>query len=149
MSPSPTSTGGTTQTRSPSCTLISLSDFHRALAYYLDGVPAAAEFLEKYEEKSFFASTLALFEVYRGAACAGAREKLERVASGLDWIDPLSLTDVAAREAALIEAELLDSGTRINLGDTLIAGVCRHNGARIVTRDGHFERVDGLDVVSY
>ncbi|WP_311172536.1 hypothetical protein [Halobellus ordinarius] len=50
------------------------------------------------------------------------------------------------REAAMVEAELLDSGERINLGDTLIAGVCRHHGERIVTHHEHFERVSGLDI---
>ncbi len=46
----------------------------------------------------------------------------------------------------MVEAELLDSGERINLGDTLIAGVCRHHGERIVTHHEHFERVSGLDI---
>lgn len=52
-------------------------------------------------------------------------------------------------ESLVIAAELLDAGDRIKLGDALIAGVCRHNGARIVTRDHHFDRVDGLDVETY
>src|SRR6056297_1579360 len=116
---------------------------------YLDGVDAAAGFLQEHEDKPFFAPSLALFEVYRGAARTGGRDRLEQVASGLDWVEPLPLTDPAAREAALVEAELLDAGDRINLGDTLIAGVCRHNGASVVTRDGHFDRVDGLEVRSY
>ncbi|MFC7080616.1 PIN domain-containing protein [Halorussus caseinilyticus] len=69
--------------------------------------------------------------------------------NGLDWVEPLPMTDATAREAALVEAELLDTGNRINLGDVLIAGICRHNGARIVTRDDHFERVQELDVLAY
>ena len=121
----------------------------RFLLDYLGGVDAAAAFLQDHEDKPFFAPSLALFEVYRGAARTGGRDRLEQVASGLDWVEPLPLTDPAAREAALVEAELLDAGDRINLGDTLIAGVCRHNGASVVTRDGHFERVDGLEVRSY
>lgn len=116
---------------------------------YLDGVDATANYLEARPETPFFAPSLVLFEVYRGAARAGGRDALKRAASGLDWVEPLSLTDAAAREAALVEAELLDAGEPINLGDTLIAGVCRHNGARIVTRDGHFERVRDLEVESY
>ena len=79
----------------------------------------------------------------------GGREGIERVATGLDWIEPLRMTDETAREAAMIEAELLEEGQSINLGDVLIAGVCRHNGARLVTRDGHFERVAGLETMSY
>lgn len=116
---------------------------------YLDGIDATAEYLQEHEEKPFFAPTLALFEIYRGAARTGGREQIERVSSGLDWAESLPLDHPAAREAARIEAELLDTGDRINLGDTLIAGVCRHNGARIVTRDTHFDRVDGLDVETY
>jgi len=116
---------------------------------YLDGVEATAEFLAGHEEKPFFAPSLALFEVYRGAARTGGSEGIERVASALEWAEPLPLEDAAAKEAALIEAELLDAGERVNLGDTLIAGVCRHNGARIVTRDKHFDRVEGLDVEEY
>ena len=116
---------------------------------YLDGVDAAADYIGEHADKPFFAPTLALFEVYRGAARTGGRDRIEQVASGLDWLKPLPLTEPAAREAALVEAELLDAGERINLGDTLIAGICRHNGGRIVTRDGHFDRVDGLEVVGY
>lgn len=116
---------------------------------YLDGVDAAAEYLEDHEDKPFFAPSLALFEVYRGAARTGGREQIERVGSAVDWIEPLPLSEPATREAALIEAELLDTGDRINLGDTLIAGICRHNGARIVTRDSHFDRVDDLEADNY
>ena len=120
----------------------------RFLLDYLAGVDAAA-FLQEHEDKPFFAPSLALFEVYRGAARTGGRDGVERVTSGLDWVEPLPLTDPAAREAALVEAELLDTGDRINLGDVLVAGVCRHNGARVVTRDSHFDRVDDLAVASY
>lgn len=116
---------------------------------YLDGVQATADYLDEHAGKPFFAPTLALFEVYRGAARTAGEEGVERVASALDWVEPLPLTDAATREAAVIEAELLDSGRRVNLGDTLIAGVCRHSGARIVTRDSDFARVSGLDVESY
>jgi len=116
---------------------------------YLDGDPAAAAYLEEHQNKPFYAPALALFEVYRGAARASGREEVNHAVSGLDWLDPLPLDDPAAQEAALIEAELLDSGERVNLGDTLIAGVCRHHGARVVTRDDHFERVNGLDVDTY
>lgn len=116
---------------------------------YLDGVDAARDYLTEYEDKPFFAPALALFEVYRGAARTGGREKVDRVADALDWVEPLPLTDATVREAAVIEAELLDTGEPINLGDTLIAGVCRHNGARLLTRDTHFDRVEDLEVLAY
>lgn len=116
---------------------------------YLDGVEATSEYLNANTDKPFFAPSLVLFEVYRGAARTDGREGVDRVAAGLDWLEPLPLDEPAAREAAVIEAELLDSGTPINLGDTLIAGVCRHNGGRLITRDSHFDRVQDLAVERY
>lgn len=116
---------------------------------YLDGVEATADYLHANEDSPFFAPSLVLFEVYRGAARTDGREGLDRVRSGLEWLEPLPLDEPAASEAALIEAELLDAGEPINLGDTLIAGVCRHNGARIVTRNSHFSRVQDLAVDPY
>lgn len=119
------------------------------LVDYLDGDPAAREFLEPRIDKPFYAPSLALFEAYRGAATSSGHDGIDRVATSLDWIEPLAVTEGAAREAATIEAELLADGTPINLGDVLIAGVCRHNGARLVTRDGDFDRIDGLETVRY
>jgi len=116
---------------------------------YLDGVPAVAEYLGTNADKPFFAPSLALLEVYRGAARTDGRDGVDRAASSLDWVDPLPLTEPAAREAALVEAELLDAGERINLGDTLIAGICRHNGASLVTHDDHFDRVTDLERIEY
>ena len=119
------------------------------LVDYLDGNSAVREFLEPRRDKPFYAPSLALFEAYRGAATSAGRDGVDRVATSLDWIDPLAVTDGCAREAAAIEAELLAAGTPINLGDVLIAGVCRHNGARLVTCDGDFEHVEGLETVRY
>jgi len=71
------------------------------------------------------------------------------VASALDWVTPLALTEAATREAALVESELLDAGGPINLGDALVAGICRHHGASVVTRDDDFDRVERLEVITY
>lgn len=116
---------------------------------YLDAVPATEEFLQRHESKPFFTPSLSLFEVYRGAARTGGTETVDSLTAKLDWIEPLPLTQTTAREAAVIEAELLDDGERINLKDILIAGVCRHHGARLVTRDADFDRIDDLQTQSY
>ena len=116
---------------------------------YLDGDDATAIFLEEHAEKPFFGPTLALFETYRGAARVAGAAGVERVVSDLDWVEPLPLDAAAAQEAAEIEASLLESGQPINLGDVLVAGVCRRHGARLVTRDGDFEAVAGLEIEAY
>lgn len=119
------------------------------LVDYLDGVDATAAFLASHEDAPLFAPALSLFEVYRGAARTGGRDQLERAIDALDWVDTLPLNEPAAREAALVEADLLDAGNRVNLGDALIAGICRHHDARIVTRDTDFDRVADLPVETY
>ncbi|THE62951.1 type II toxin-antitoxin system VapC family toxin [Salinadaptatus halalkaliphilus] len=119
------------------------------LVDYLEEEPATAAFLEAHRNKPFFATTLTLFEAYRGGARTAGRDGVDRVADALDWIEPLEQTESIAREAAVIEAELLEAGAPINLGDILIAATCRHNGARLVTRDGDFERVEGVETVGY
>ena len=119
------------------------------LVDYLDGVDAVHEFLDDNEGRPFFSPALALFEVYRGGSRTGGEAGRERVASALDWVQPLPLTEPCATEAALVESELLERGHPINLGDVLVAGVCRHHGADIVTRDDQFERIDDLAVLEY
>jgi predicted nucleic acid-binding protein len=119
------------------------------LVDYLDGDDATAAFLASHEDVPLYATSLSLFEVYRGAARAGGRRQLDGALDALDWVDVLPLTEPAAREAALVEADLLAAGDRINLGDALIAGICRHHDARIVTRDAHFDRVSDLPVEPY
>jgi len=119
------------------------------LVDYLDGVDATREFLDDNEGRPFFSPVLALFEVYRGGSRTGGEAGRERVASALDWVQPLPLTEPCAGETALVESELLERGHPINLGDVLVAGVCRHHGADIVTRDDQFERIDDLAVLEY
>lgn len=116
---------------------------------YLEGVEPTADFIDERDDEPLFAPSLSLFEVYRGAARVGGADGIERAVGGLGWLEPLPLTESAAREAALVETELREVGEPVNLGDTLIAGVCRHEGASIVTRDDHFARVPDLDVIAY
>lgn len=119
------------------------------LVDYLTGEDETKAFLDTYGDKPLFAPALGLFEVYRGAARSGGPAQLERAVTALNWVEPLPLTEPAAQEAAIIEAELLNEGNPVNLGDVLIAGICRQAGARLVTRDADFDNIDGLDVISY
>lgn len=120
---------------------------------YLDTEREASEdakaLLEANPDREYRIPSVALFEILRGGArlrgAAGVADLIEQ----LDWADHLPLTPPAAREAALVDGELETSGQKINLGDVLIAGTVREAGGTIVTRDSHFENVDGLDVKRY
>lgn len=109
----------------------------------------AVEYLNTHSSGAFGAPTPVLYEVYRHAAWAGGRDQLEETVEALDWVDPVPFTDLAAREAALIRAELMADGNAINEADILIAGLARESGAAIVTRDSDFESIDGLETISY
>jgi len=119
------------------------------LVDYLDGEDAAAEFIEERARGAWFAPTLALLEIYRGALRSAGPGGIEEAAESLEWIDPLPLTEESAREAVAVDEELRAAGEPINLGDVLIAGICRDAGAQLVTRDDDFDRVDDLDAVTY
>lgn len=119
------------------------------LVDYVNGEAAAEAWLADHEKQPVHAPTVALFEVYRGVLRADLPGGLDGAADALDWVEPLPLTGAAARETARVEHELRTVGEQIGFADRLIAGVARESGATLVTRDGHFERVDGLDVDLY
>lgn len=120
---------------------------------YLDKEREASEdakaLLEANPDREYRIPSVAFFEVLRGGArlrgAAGVADLIEQ----LDWADHFPLTPPAAREAALVDGELEKSGQKINLGDVLIAGTVREASGTIVTRDSHFENVDGLDIERY
>lgn len=116
---------------------------------YLDGAADAEDWLADNEREPVHAPTVGLFEVYRGVLRADLPRGLDGAVDALEWTEPFAFTASAAREAARIEAELHATGERIGVADRQIAGIARDAGATLVTRDDHFRRVDGLDVVRY
>ncbi|SEH40672.1 tRNA(fMet)-specific endonuclease VapC [Halopenitus malekzadehii] len=120
-----------------------------ALIDYLEGEPKIATFLEETDRRPLFASTIALHEVFVGAARLRGRSGVADARSDLDWVEPLELSPGGAAEAAVIDAELRDAGTPIGAMDTIIAGTVRDAGATLVTADGHFDAVRDLDVRRY
>ncbi|RQG95529.1 type II toxin-antitoxin system VapC family toxin [Natrarchaeobius chitinivorans] len=118
------------------------------LVDYLRGRDAARSFLERRDEPVYYVPTIVLFELYRDAAWADD-SSIDVVSESLDWLEPLDFDADATLEAAHVHAELLANGTQINVADVMIAGVCRHHGASIVTSDGDFEAVDGLETIHY
>lgn len=113
-----------------------------------EGGPAGT-FLEAHEDVPLYVSTLALYEIHRGAVFADGGESVETLARKLEWVERLPFTESSAREAVAIEREQRASGEPVNRVDVLVAAVARSAGAELVTRDSVFERIDGLEVVNY
>lgn len=55
----------------------------------------------------------------------------------------------SAEIAGKIHGELVLKGQKIDPTDCMIAGIAIKNNLPVLTRDGHFERVDGLKIEKY
>lgn len=119
------------------------------LVDYLHGEEEVREFVAEHEHEPLFAPTVALFEVFVGAARTRGAEGIDEARDDLSWVNELGLSVESAAEAALVDAELHERGEPVGLADTLIAGIVRNAGGTLVTGDGHFENVSGLEVERY
>lgn len=75
-------------------------------------------------------------------------EDLADVRTDLDWLKPVSLSIEGVADAARGAAEL-HNRELIGALDTLIAERVREASGTLMTREGHFERVEGLDGLKY
>lgn len=116
---------------------------------YLEGDESALAYVEANPNDSFYVPNVVLFELYRGAIETNRSDAITELRNDLSWLESLPFTSEAALEAAKIESELKEEGTPIGTPDVQIAGIVREAGETLVTRDGDFEKVDGLNVESY
>ena len=90
-----------------------------------------------------------VLELYRGVYSPTRSEAgLERVKKLLDAFVILSIDEDVHNMFGELSAELKRRGEAIGDFDELIASIALANGAAIVSRDGHFQRVPGLKTVS-
>lgn len=114
---------------------------------YARGDPDALAYLESHDEP-IGASTIVLSELYRGLMLTQEMTREESMTK-YEWVDPLEFTEDSAAEAAEIYVQLRQDGELIPRSDIYIAGTARSEGVPLVTRDGHFDRIEGLDVEAY
>lgn len=101
-------------------------------------------------EKAIYIASPSVMELWAGAMLAKlpSRER-EKVTLLLSSLSILPLDEESAKEAGEIEAELLQKGITIETGDIMIAGIARKAGEKVVTRDLHYTRINGLKVLKY
>lgn len=118
------------------------------LVDYARGDGDTVSYLETHDEEVIGASTVVLSELYRGLLVTGGMNR-EEAMTKYEWVEAIPFTEDTAAEAAEIYAQLRDDGALINKSDIYIAGTARSIGVPLVTADGDYERVNGLDVESY
>ena len=91
-------------------------------------------------------SVITVFELFCGATTPGQVEQLERLISA---VHPIALTHEAARRAAAFYVHLKRRGQLIGNQDLMLAATAMELGTAVVTRNlSHFERIDGLEILS-
>lgn len=95
-------------------------------------------------------TTPSIFELWSGLC---SLEKSEKQKNNLDlFIEGqmiLHLDKESAKKAGKIDGILVKSGREIDVGDCMIAGIAIENNLPVLTRDRHFERIDGLKIEKY
>lgn len=115
------------------------------LVDYEQGREAAREYYDEHGHESMAASTISMYELAFGVVWCDSASLAELVDS-LSWIEFLPFTVEDALEGARIQSELQRAGSRIQIADSMIAGVARNRGAVLVAVDSHFDDIDGLSV---
>jgi len=104
--------------------------------------PAAA-FLARHRRMPFLVTVISVGEVaVIFADQSDARRFLSRYRA-------LRLTPEVAYTAALIDRELMASGSRLGENDNWIAAFCRYYGQPLISRDRAFDRVRNLRRLNY
>lgn len=119
-----------------------------ALSAWADGDPAIEPLLRT-------ASRLVIPVVVIGEFEFGIRQSRhasrydEWLAVNLDTVEVARIDRAIAAVYGAIRLELKEAGTPIPINDTWIAAVARHERLPIISRDGHFDAVRGVERVSW
>lgn len=113
---------------------------------YLKGREYTLKYLNDNSEEALYASSLTMFELYRGELKSEGKSDIEGLKERLGWLKSLNIDEETAEEAARIEKTLSDEGEKVNLVDTLIAGEASKKGAKIVSRDKDFQKMKEIEL---
>jgi len=122
------------------------------LVALLRGEDSAAKAIEDFESagKPLRMTAITEYELFKGAHLSSRREEnLQRLRRLFDGTQVLRLTDEACGEAARIYSRLESKGKMINEFDVLIAGIVIASEETLVSRDEHFDVVEGLSLQSW
>ncbi len=109
------------------------------------GDPQATAYLDKCSE--LFLCVPVLGELWYGAlASARVKENLHRLQNFSTTLLVLSCDTGTAAHFGDIKSRLRKKGRPIPDNDIWIAAIAQQHGLRLISRDSHFEEIDGLDL---
>jgi tRNA(fMet)-specific endonuclease VapC len=119
-----------------------------ALSAIADGAPAIAAFIER---APLVAIPVVVLGEYRfGIAQSTQRSRHEQwLEESLPFYRILDVTDSTSTHYAALRVELKRVGKPIPSNDLWIAALCRQHGLAILSRDGHFDLVPGIQRIGW
>ena len=91
-----------------------------------------------------------VFELWSGIYSLEKSEKQKNnLALFIEGQIILNLDKESAEEAGKIDGVLVKSGREIDTEDCMIAGIAIKNKLPVLTKDRHFERIEGLKIEKY
>ena len=102
------------------------------------------------EDVPYEITTPTIFELWGGLVNLEKPEKeLQRITSLLEGIIIFPLDEESAKIAGNVDGQLVKRGLKIDTEDSMIAGIAIKNNKKVLTRDKHFDRIEGLKVLDY
>jgi predicted nucleic acid-binding protein len=110
---------------------------------FLRNKKEAVTLVGKLKNENIATTAINAFELFWGAH--KVKTQLELVERLLNSLTLLDTSRESMREAGSIAAALDSKGVQTNVGDLLIAGICRVNKYALATNNKkHFSRIEGL-----
>jgi len=102
------------------------------------------------EVDAYFVSSIIVGEMFYGASySANVDENIQRIESFLEDAELVSCDEGTSRRYGEIKASLRRKGRPIPDNDIWIAASAKQHSLTLVTRDAHFEEVDGLTLTRW
>lgn len=112
----------------------------------------ALDLFSAYEEQSLPVSTTAIsaLELYTGAYQSRKKdENIQKVKAILGLFECLPVDESVSEAFGAYSASLVQKGTYMGDFEVLIAVITLCHDGILITRDRHFSRIPGLQVISY
>lgn len=116
-------------------------------ADFLRGRESAKQYRLANQHETLVLTSIGYYELYHGAVKEGREPAL--VDDNLPWTDRMDYNRTHALEGARIRQELEAKGQRNQHPNMMLAGIARSLGVPVVTSDGGFERINGLEVENH
>lgn len=119
-----------------------------AVIAYREGIPAVCALID--EAELLYLPVVVLGELLYGAVNSAKPEKnLRDINKFQDYSLVMPINESIAMKYAKVRSSLKEAGHPIPENDIWVAATCLELDVSLLSRDGHFEHVQGLDAINW